>query len=575
MSSGGSLASGDVFALSHAFVDAMARLQPIAATYRGVPGYDDKWDDFRPEGVAEVRAELASFRERALSIEVPADPWHRLAARVMLEAIELEMSSIDEADPLDDLNSIASPFQAIRMVFDGMDTSTKEGWDNILGRLSTIEKPMDGLREKLSAHLRSASKPGCSSRRQAEAVMKQARIQAGEESFFLTLPRAAVASGLCGEGFVEQLSGAAERARFVFHAMAEFLERDYLPSAVPGDGAGRERWQRHAQRFLGIDVDPLETYAWGFEEIRSIGEAMEKAAEEILPGAPLAEVMQVLKSDPTRCAASPEEFIRLMQERQMRALSELSGEHFDIPEPVRRIDVRVAPPTGILGAYYTVPSEDFSRPGIVWYSRGEQPGLIPLFDEISTAYHEGFPGHHLQCATQISLSDRLSRFHRLADGYSGYAEGWALYAERLMHELGYLDKPDYVLGMLCAQMMRACRIVVDIGSHLQLPIPKDSPLSRFGETAWSFDLGIRVIEELGQLGPAHAKSEMTRYLGWPGQAISYKVGEREILSLRKQEEARLLGAFRLKDFHRMILGSGNVSLALLADLVRGGGVLSA
>lgn len=563
--------SNDIFALSHEFVDAMARLQPISATFKGVPGHDGHWDDFSPEGMAEVRAALSSFQRRIPQAAHLSDPWQRLAARVMNDAIDLEIGAIDEGDPIDDLNSIASPLQMIRMVFDSMDSNTKEGWDNILERLSSIEKPIGGVRQKLSSHADSAF----STVRQAEAALRQCRIQAGAASGFAALPGKAKASNLCSPAFIEALEKAAVHACEAFQGMAEFLERDYLPKASTSEGTGRERWLSHARRFLGIDIDPLETYAWGFEEIRSISQAMHQTAREISKDATLPEVIELLKTDPSRCAATPEAFLELMRERQMRALSELSGTHFEIAEPIRRIDVRIAPPSGTLGAYYVVPSEDFSRPGTVWYSLSEDPKPIAVFDEISTAYHEGFPGHHLQCGTQISLAGRLSRFHRLAEGYHGYAEGWALYAERLMHELGYLDKPDYVLGMLCAQMMRACRVVIDIGSHLNLPIPEGSPLSSFGASSWSYDLGIRVIHELGQLDLDHAKSEMTRYLGWPGQAISYKVGERELLSLRKQEQARLGDAFVLKDFHRMILGSGNVSLSLLRDIVRGGGLLPA
>lgn len=563
--------SNDVFALSHEFVEAMARLQPIAATFRGVAGHDGAWDDYSPEGASEVRSTLASFKQRIPEAHGLSDPWQRLAARVMNDAIELEISAIDECDPIDDLNSISSPLQMIRMVFDSMNTNTKEGWDNILKRLSTVDRPLSTLKRRLESH----AGPACSTVRQAQAALLQARIQAGPSSSFASFPAMAKASGVCAEALVAELEKASEQGRRAFGEWADFLERDYMPKAISIEGVGRERWLSHSRRFLGIDVDPLETYAWGFEEIRSIAKAMEEAARDISSGASLAEVLHLLKTDPSRCASNPEEFLRLMHERQMRALSELSGTHFEIAEPIRRIEVRRAPPSGTLGAYYVVPSEDFSRPGTVFYSLGENPGLIPLFDEISTAYHEGFPGHHLQCGTQISLSGNLSRFHRLADGYSGYAEGWALYAERLMHELGYLDKPDYVMGMLCAQMMRACRVVIDIGAHLNLPIPADSPLSGLGISAWTYETGVRVAHEVGQLELDHAKSEMTRYFGWPGQAISYKVGEREILSLRKQEEARLGGAFVLKDFHQMILGSGNVSFLVLRDIVRGGGALVA
>jgi uncharacterized protein (DUF885 family) len=146
-----------------------------------------------------------------------------------------------------------------------------------------------------------------------------------------------------------------------------------------------------------------------------------------------------------------------MQERQEIALRELDGTHFDVPEPIRTIAVKMAPPGGSLGAYYYSPSEDFSRPGTVYWSKGDKQ-QIHLFDEVSTAYHEGFPGHHLQTGLQLTAGDRFSRLQKLMVWYSGSGEGWALYAEDLMEELGYLEKPDYVMGKLCVAGPRLRRV---------------------------------------------------------------------------------------------------------------------
>ncbi len=119
--------------------------------------------------------------------------------------------------------------------------------------------------------------------------------------------------------------------------------------------------------------------------------------------------------------------------------------HFDIPEPVQRVEAMIAPPGGAAAMYYTGPAEDFSRPGRTWY-----PTLgktrFPLWGEVSICYHEGVPGHHLQIGQVRYLADTLSRYQRTLAGTSGHAEGWALYAERLMGELGYLDDPAYELG---------------------------------------------------------------------------------------------------------------------------------
>ena len=141
------------------------------------------------------------------------------------------------------------------------------------------------------------------------------------------------------------------------------------------------------------------------------------------------------------------------------------------PSDIKRVEAMIAPRGGAAAMYYTRPSEDLKRPGRTWY-----PTLgktrFPLWGEVSTAYHEGVPGHHLQLAQFVYLAKTLSRFQRVAASVPGISEGWALYAERLMGELGYFDNPDYELGMLRAQAFRAMRVIVDIGGHLQLEIPR-------------------------------------------------------------------------------------------------------
>ena len=201
----------------------------------------------------------------------------------------------------------------------------------------------------------------------------------------------------------------------------------------------------HARSYNGVDLDLEETYNWGWEQLAWVRSEMQKAADAIKPGATIDEAIDLLDSDPPRSIEGEEEFRQWMQDLQDRTIAELEGTHFDLAEPVKRIEALIAPPGGALAMYYTGPSEDFSRPGRTWYPTGGKT-RFPLWREVSIAYHEGVPGHHFQIATTKSLSDELSRYQRLIAGTSGYAEGWALYAERLMGELGYLDKPRLLHG---------------------------------------------------------------------------------------------------------------------------------
>jgi uncharacterized protein (DUF885 family) len=293
---------------------------------------------------------------------------------------------------------------------------------------------------------------------------------------------------------------------------------------------------------------------------------MERVAEEIRPGVGIDAVKEYLETDPEVTASGTAELVEFVERILGRAVDDLAGVHFDVPAQIRDVTVSIAAPGTPLGAYYLRPSEDFSRPGGVWYSIGEQD-VFPLYQHVSTAYHEGFPGHHLQIATAMMRTKQISRFQRLLAWYPGYGEGWGMYAEVLMGELGYLDNPQHYFGMLAKQMYRASRVVVDIGLHLGKDIHESSPIEP-GEP-WTFETAVEFMQEYGFRTSAQARDEVLRYLGWPGQAIAYKLGEREILSIRDETRTRLGSGFDLRDFHSTVLDHGAMRLDLLRENVRG------
>jgi len=334
----------------------------------------------------------------------------------------------------------------------------------------------------------------------------------------------------------------------------------YAPMAVERDAVGAERYALQARLFCGMELDLGETYEWGWEELYRIEHAMREVGERILPGATIPEVIEYLETDEHRVIEGVDRFQHWLQELIDRSITELNGTHFDLAEPLRRCEAMIAPAGGSAAMYYTGPSEDFSRPGRTWY-----PTLgktrFPLWREVSICYHEAVPGHHLQIAQVRYLAEELSRYQRTAGFVSGHGEGWALYAERLMGELGYLDDPAFELGMLSAQAMRAVRVIVDIGMHLELPIPareRYHPGDR-----WNAEIALPFVIERSCFPKDFMKSEVDRYLGLPGQAISYKVGEREWLAARADAQTRKGAAFDLKAFHSYALDLGGMGLAQL------------
>jgi uncharacterized protein (DUF885 family) len=380
---------------------------------------------------------------------------------------------------------------------------------------------------------------------------------AGSRPFFLGLADELAESGLDDGNLHAVLEQRAARATEAYASYARYLVDEYSPHATEHDPVGADRYALAARVFNGTDLDLLETYAWGWDELHRIEDAMRKVGERILPGEPLPAVFELLETDPARSIEGEENLRAWLQDLMDRTIAELDGVHFDIPAPVRRVEAMIAPPGGAAAMYYTGPSEDFSRPGRTWYPTQGRT-RFPRWGEVSICYHEGVPGHHLQVAQVRYLADRLSRYQRSLAWVSGHGEGWALYAERLMGELGYLDVPDYELGMLRAQAMRAVRVIVDIGMHLELPIPA-------GETyhpgeVWTPELALPFVIERSRFPEAFMRSEVDRYLGLPGQAISYKVGERVWLECRADARARHGGAFDLKAWHAFALDLGSMGL---------------
>ena len=540
------------------YVERLAALDPLAATSMGVPGHDHEAPDFSPDG-AQARAALDAATLTALEAAPAASARDRLARDVMAERLILGRELFAAGEHLRDLNILASPMQRLRGAFDLMPAETEADWENIASRMEAAPGALQGMRASLEAG-RGAGPTVAA--RQVRAAITQARTWAGSGgaggSFFAGLLEK---PGAPSEGaLASRLRDAAATASVAYDAWADYLEAEYLPVARPDDGVGAERYPLRARVFTGLRLDLQETYAWGWEEVRRIRGEMAATADRILPGGGLSDAVQLLETDPARAIDGEEPFRRWMQDVQDRTIAELGGTHFEIPEPVRRVEAMIAPPGGALAMYYTGPSEDFSRPGRTWYPTGGRT-RFPLWAELSVAYHEGVPGHHLQIAIARYQGDALTRYQRLLAGTSGYVEGWALYAERLMSELGYFENPDHYLGYLSSQGLRAARVVVDIGLHLGLPIPEDEP-AHAGEV-WRPEFALPFLRAHCFFPADMLASEVDRYLGWPGQAISYKVGERAWLRARANARSAAGDDFDLKAFHDRALAIGPMGLEQL------------
>ena len=545
-----------VYSLSDDYINTVAELDPAAATYMGIAGHDHEMTDFSPAGhdarANNDRQTLAKLN--ALDSSASSD---RLAAGVLRESLEISGAEYDANEHLVSIRVLAGDVDAARAIFDLMPTDTAEQWSVIAERMSKVPQAFAGMRQSWKLGLDRGVK---AQRRQVLASSDQLATWAGRKNAPAFFEQFAESAAAIPGAPLEQLRKAAKNASQALSETADFLINDYAPQADTHDGVGPERHALARRRFMGMKVEAKDAYEWGWAEVQRIDAEMERVAKEILPGATLAEVRHFLDTDPSRSLQGEGALRDWLQELMDDAMSFLiDNNHFSIPDSIRTVEAMISPPGGAAAMYYTGPSEDLSRPGRTWYPTNGRT-VFPRWSEPTTAYHEGVPGHHLQVAIATINSEKLSRFQRNTF-VSGHGEGWALYAERLMDEFGFLENPEYRLGYLYAQAFRAARIVIDTGIHCGFAIPQSS--SWHPGEQWNPELMFEFLSAHSSSDDEFNRSEINRYLGWPGQAISYKLGERVWLDLRDDAKKKYGAEFDLRKWHAHALDLGNLGLDLL------------
>ncbi len=549
-----------VDAIAEEYFAASIELSPIAATYAGLPGHDEDLDDFSPAGQRAV-SELRQRTLAQLVAATPADDVDRVTIAAMRDRLELAEQIHESGLEEMSLNVIACPLQGIRDIFDLMPQDSDDGWATFATRMTKIPAALSHYQESLLA---ARARGNVAPRRQVEACAAQCDDLVADDGYFVTIVSGALTGGTSLSGsHRDALSAAAQQASDAYRRLAQFLRTELLDAAPEADAVGLERYALMSRYFVGATVDLEETYRWGIEECASLDAQMREVAEQIAPGASVKEAITALEADPTYKLEGKAALKDWMQTTADQVIANLTDVYFDIPEPVRTIECMIAP-TEQGGIYYTQPSGDFSRPGRMWWSVPKGVTEFGTWKELTTVHHEGVPGHHLQVGQTVFRSDLLNTWRRLEAWTSGHGEGWALYAERLMAELGYMDDPGYRMGWLDGQSLRAARVVIDIGVHCGFEAPQE-----VGGGDWTYDKAWQFLTAHANQGEAWLRFELNRYLGWPGQAPSYKIGERLWLQLRTEVEAREGDDFDLKSFHRRALDIGGVPLDTLREAVLG------
>jgi len=557
--------TSEIDLVANRYVQDAARLDPFAATAIGIPGYDDKATDYSPAAVDERAALARDVLAQVRSI-APADDVDVVTQAAMTERLGLTVELHEAGEDYAPLNVIASPLQEMRDVFDITGTDTVEHWQAIAARLAALPGSVSSYVESLRH--RASSGEVAAVLQVTEGIKQAAELADPSTSFFTSFvtgpaARAALGGDSAGTALQADLERGARAACEAYGSLATFLQDELAPQAPTQDAVGRDRYALQSRFFLGATVDLDETYEWGIEELARVIAEQESIAREIAgPGASVEDAVARLDADPARTLHGTAALQEWMQKTSDEAVRALDGVHFDIPEPVLALECMIAP-TQNGGIYYTPPSDDFSRPGRMWWSVPPEVTEFNTWREKTTVFHEGVPGHHLQCGQAVYERATLNDWRRLACWVSGHGEGWALYAERLMADLGFLDDPGDRLGMLDAQRMRAARVVLDIGVHLGKPAPQV-----WGGGTWDSAKAWDFLRANVNMPEAFVRFELNRYLGWPGQAPSYKVGQRLWEQTRDAASASAAArgeTFDIRAFHARALSLGSVGLDVLKD----------
>lgn len=338
-----------------------------------------------------------------------------------------------------------------------------------------------------------------------------------------------------------------------YRTLDEWFNETYLPAARESIGLsalpnGSPWYEFLAREFTTTRMTPDEIHRLGLDEVKRIRDEMEAIMAEVEFEGSFAEFLEFLRTDPEFYYDDPDDLYEAYLATSKRIdpeLVKLFGKLPRMPYGVRPIPDSIAPDTTT--AYYTRPAADGSRAGIYWVNL-YKPEVRPKYEIEVLSVHEAMPGHHLQIALQQELGD-MPNFRRYS-GFTAFVEGWGLYSESLGYELGLYKDPYSRFGALTYEMWRAVRLVVDTGMHYK---------------GWTRDQAIDFFKENAAKTEHDIVNEIDRYIGNPGQALAYKIGQLKMLEIRRNAELRLGDQFDIRAFHDEMLGAGALPLDVLEE----------
>lgn len=519
-----------VAALADEHFARQCELDPVRATLAGVAGHDDALPDYTPDGWAE-RAALC----RATEARLPGggDRLERVLAERLAAEAEHGESGLAAA-----LNVVVAPPTLVRECLVHAAPEGEEGAIALLRRLRAVPTALDGYARTVVAE---AARGRAPSRTQAEVVAGACRAWAADGLFV----EVATTAARLAPRARDELVAAAEAAAAGYLEFAEAVEQRVLPGAVAADGVGAERYRVAARHVLGVDLDPVDTAARLAALLEELGATAEAVARDTGHDGDLRAVCAELDRD--RVVTGADGVCRWLRDRLDRSADLVAGV-LTVPDGLRRVEAVVRAEAGPVR--YLPPAADGSRPGqVVWPLPADQD-TVPVWNQLTAVHHEGVPGHHLQMGAAV-LDEGLSAWQRHTT-VPGHAEGWAVYAEGLMGELGALDEPTARLGYVLGRRLNAAVALTDLSVHTGVPLPG-------GAEPFEFLASHAVVPAAGLY------FTLLRNAAWPAQALSYECGAHAWERARAVASAREGAAFDLHHFHTRMLGLGPCGLSALVE----------
>ncbi len=521
----------------------LAEVDPEAAAVVGRPA-DLELPDISPEGLAaRHQVDVTALA----SIGSPSDPL----GIALKERLRAQTALYNYGFTTTLLAPLATPIHQLRQVFDDLPRESEQDWHRVAEHLSAVAT---GYRDYTATLMQSRARGQRISRRQALIVADQCAgwIDPAGTDFYRRL----VTDYQGSPALSAQLRSGAEQASAAADVFVDFLRQDLAPTVQAKDAVGPEMYQVTSRAFLGAEVDLRELYEYGWSELARLTSAATTLGRQLTGHQNLAAARSALDERPGSCVTPGPELVSWLQNRMNRVTAALSGTHFDIPANTLPVEAKmVTAGSGVM--YYSAPDPGGTRPGRVWWSVPPGTTSVPTWREVSTVHHEGLPGHHLQFAVTQGIAE-LHPWQRYLCHIHGYAEGWAHYSEQLAVDLGLLEDDAEQLGVYGAQLWRAARIVIDLGLHLGYPIPPGTGLT--SETSWTPEVAVQFLHHVAGVDLATAGYEVDRYLGWPGQALAFKVGAKLWTQARSEQQQLLGNAFNQKEFHMTALRLGPMGL---------------